>query len=137
MLITFGKINKAGIIRYQIGADINALAFVRTNLAFNKSGRGGVGLEYKWYDLHSYSELFWSAFSCIRTEYREIWSIGKTRTRITANTETLYAVLEEDKLYKAKDKWHKDRMKRIEFLNKRLHQKIEARAYINNVDEAG
>ena len=46
-------------------------------------------------------------------------------------------MLEEDKLYKAKDKWHKDRMKRIQFLNKRLHQKIEARAYINNVDEAG
>ena len=34
-----------------------------------------------------YSELFWSAFSRIRTEY------GKMRTRITPNTDTFYPVI--------------------------------------------
>ena len=36
---------------------------------------------------YPYSELFWSVFSRIRTEY------GKIRTRITPNTDTFYAVL--------------------------------------------
>ena len=44
-----------------------------------------------------YLKLFCSAFSSIWTEYGEIWSIqsecGKTRTRITPNTDTFYAVL--------------------------------------------
>ena len=51
----------------------------------------------------SYSELFWSVFSRIRTEYGEILRIspylvrmwenaGKMRTRITPNTGTFYAV---------------------------------------------
>ena len=51
----------------------------------------------------SYSELFWSAFSRIRTEYGEILRIspylvrmqenaGKMRIRITPNTDTFYAV---------------------------------------------
>ena len=52
-----------------------------------------------------YSELFWSAFSSIPTEYGEMRSIsryrvshriqskcGKMRTRITPNTDTFYAV---------------------------------------------
>ena len=34
-----------------------------------------------------YSELFWSAFSRIRTEF------GKIRTRITPNTDTFYSVI--------------------------------------------
>ena len=38
-----------------------------------------------------YSELFWSVFSRIWTEYEEIRSI-KIRTRITPNTDTFYAV---------------------------------------------
>ena len=37
-----------------------------------------------------YSELFWSVFSRIRTEYGEI---RKMRTRITPNTNTFHAVL--------------------------------------------
>ena len=37
-----------------------------------------------------------------------------------------------EKLQKARDEWSKDRMKR----NKRLREKNEARAYINNVNEA-
>ena len=39
-----------------------------------------------------YSEIFWSAFSRIRTKY------GKKRTRITPNTDTFYAVLEQLRL---------------------------------------
>ena len=41
-----------------------------------------------------------------------------------------------EKLQKVRDEWNKDRMKRLDFINKRLHKKKEARAYINNVDEA-
>ena len=44
-----------------------------------------------------YSQLFWSAFSRIRTEYEVSLRIqskcGKMRTRITPNTDTFYAVL--------------------------------------------
>ena len=40
------------------------------------------------------------------------------------------------KLQRAMDKWNEDRMKRLDFINKRLREKNEARAYINNVDEA-
>ena len=46
-----------------------------------------------------YSELFWTVFFLIRTEYREIVSLriqsecGKMRTRITPNTDTFHAVL--------------------------------------------
>ena len=41
-----------------------------------------------------------------------------------------------EKLQRARDKWNEDRMKQLDFINKRLHEKNEARAYINNVDEA-
>ena len=44
-----------------------------------------------------YSELFWSAFSRIRTEYGEILSYSvsysvRMQTRITRNTDAFYAV---------------------------------------------
>ena len=46
---------------------------------------------------YSYSELFWSAFSCIMTEYGVIPRIqsecGKMRNRITPNTDIFCAVL--------------------------------------------
>ena len=41
-----------------------------------------------------------------------------------------------EKLQRARDEWNMDRMKRLDFINKRLREKTEARAYINNVDEA-
>ena len=41
-----------------------------------------------------------------------------------------------EKLQRARDEWNKDRLKRLDFINKRLHEKNEARVYINNVDEA-
>ena len=40
------------------------------------------------------------------------------------------------KLQMGRDEWNKDRMKRLKFINKRLREKNEARAYINSVDEA-
>ena len=40
-----------------------------------------------------------------------------------------------EKLQRARDKWNEDRMKRYDFINKRLCENNEARAYINNVDE--
>ena len=41
-----------------------------------------------------------------------------------------------EKLQKARDKWNEDKMKRLDFINKRLREQNKARAYINNVDEA-
>ena len=48
-----------------------------------------------------YSELFWSAFSLIRTDNGEYLSLriqsecGKMQTRITPNTDTFYPVYEK------------------------------------------
>ena len=41
-----------------------------------------------------------------------------------------------EKLQRARDEWNKDRMKRLDFISKRLSEKNEARACINNADEA-
>ena len=41
-----------------------------------------------------------------------------------------------EKFQRARDEWNRDRMKRLDFMNKRLRHKNEARTYINNVDEA-
>lgn len=41
-----------------------------------------------------------------------------------------------EQLQTAKNEWNKDRIKRIDFINRRLRQRSEARAYINNNDEA-
>ena len=41
-----------------------------------------------------------------------------------------------EKLQRKRDEWNKNRMKRVGFMCKRLREKNEARAYINNVDEA-
>ena len=43
--------------------------------------------------------------------------------------------LEEEKLQRARDKWNEDRMERLDFIKKRLREKNEAKAYINNIDE--
>ena len=39
-----------------------------------------------------------------------------------------------EKLQRARDKWNRDRMKRLDFMNKRLCEKNEARTYIKNVE---
>ena len=41
-----------------------------------------------------------------------------------------------EKLQRARSEWNKNRMKQIDFINKKLSEKNEAKAYINNVDEA-
>ena len=44
--------------------------------------------------------------------------------------------LEEEQFQRARDKWNENRMKRLDFINKRLREQNKARAYINNVDDA-
>ena len=44
--------------------------------------------------------------------------------------------LEEEQFQRARDKWNENRMKRLDFINKRLREQSKARAYINNVDGA-
>ena len=45
--------------------------------------------------------------------------------------------LAEERLQRARGKWNEDRMKRLDFINKKLREKNEAKTYINNnVDEA-
>ena len=41
-----------------------------------------------------------------------------------------------EELQRAKDEWNKGRIKQLDFINKRLHEKNEPRVYINNVAEA-
>ena len=41
-----------------------------------------------------------------------------------------------EKLQKTRDEWNRDRMKRLDLVNKRLCERNQARAYIENVDEA-
>ena len=41
-----------------------------------------------------------------------------------------------EQLQRARNKWNEDRMKRLDFIKKRMHEKNEARAYINNANEA-
>ena len=42
-----------------------------------------------------------------------------------------------EKLQRARDEWNRDRMKRLDFINRRLREKKnEAKAYINNADGA-
>ena len=44
--------------------------------------------------------------------------------------------LTEKKLQRTRNKWNEDRMKRLDFINKRLRERNEARGSIKNVDEA-
>ena len=41
-----------------------------------------------------------------------------------------------EKIQRARGKWNEDRMKRLDYINKRLPEKNEGKAYINNVHEA-
>ena len=41
-----------------------------------------------------------------------------------------------ERLQKARDEWNEDRMKLLDFINKRLREKNEARVYIDNANEA-
>ena len=63
-------------------------------------------------------------------------SLALSMLRDDAGKERKRHDLAEEKLQRTRDTWNEDRMKRLDFINKRLREKIEARAYINNVDEA-
>ena len=63
-------------------------------------------------------------------------SLGFSMLRDDGGKERKRHDLAEEKLQRARGKWNEDRMKRLEFINKRLREKNEVRAYINNVDEA-
>ena len=41
-----------------------------------------------------------------------------------------------EKLQSSRDKWNEDRMKQLDFINKRLREANKAKVYINNVDDA-
>ena len=41
-----------------------------------------------------------------------------------------------ERLQKSRDQWNEDRMKQLDFINKRLLEASVEKAYINNVDEA-
>ena len=41
-----------------------------------------------------------------------------------------------ERLQRARDKWNEDRMKRLDFINKRLREANKAKVYISNVDDA-
>ena len=41
-----------------------------------------------------------------------------------------------ERLQKSRDQWNEDRMKQLDFINKRLLEANVKKAYINNVDEA-
>ena len=44
--------------------------------------------------------------------------------------------LAHGKFQRARDEWNRDRMKRLDLINKRLRERNEERAYIKNVDKA-
>ena len=62
-------------------------------------------------------------------------SLGFSILRNDGGKERKRHDLAEEKLQKARDKWNEDRMERLNFINKILRRKNEARAYINNLDE--
>ena len=41
-----------------------------------------------------------------------------------------------EKLQRVRDEWNEDQMKRLDFIDKRLREKNEARAYIKNAEKA-
>ena len=41
-----------------------------------------------------------------------------------------------ERLQRARDEWNRDQTKRLDFINRKLREKNEAKTYTNNVDEA-
>ena len=63
-------------------------------------------------------------------------SLGFSMLRDDGGKERKRHDLAEEQLQKARDQWNEDQMKQLDFINKRLREKNEAEAYVNNVDEA-
>ena len=63
-------------------------------------------------------------------------SLGFAMLRNDGEKERKRYDLAEEQLQRARDKWNGDRMKQLDFSNKRLREQNMARGYINNVDDA-
>ena len=63
-------------------------------------------------------------------------SLGFSMLRNDGGKEQKRDDLAEEQLQKATDKWNEDRMERLDFINKKLREQNNARAYVNNTDEA-
>ena len=85
-------------------------------------------VENKWY--HYYSQSVVNALALRGTDF--IFS----RLADHGKEERKRHDLALEKLQRARGKWNEDRTKRLDFINKQLREKIEAKVYINNVDEA-
>ena len=70
-----------------------------------------------------------NVLACVRKNYALI----KTGCRDVAG-ECKRHDLAEEKLQKAKDKWNENKMKRLDFINKNMHQRDEAKRYTNSVN---
>ena len=62
-------------------------------------------------------------------------SLGFSTLRHDGGKERKRHDLTEEQLQRARDKWNEDRMKRLDFINKRLREQNKARAYINDTSE--
>ena len=77
------------------GLALSQLQVLQTEVLFQKKTSLPVQKNTASSDLHyislgekrPYSELFWSVFSCIRTEYREILRISPCSVRMPENTD--------------------------------------------------
>ena len=63
-------------------------------------------------------------------------SLGFRMLRNDGEKERKRMVQQKKSFKGARGKWNENRMKRLDFINKRPREKNEARAYIKNVDEA-
>ena len=63
-------------------------------------------------------------------------SVGFSMLRNNGGKERKRHDLAEEQEQRARDKWNEYRMKRLDFINKRLREENKARAYINNVGNA-
>ena len=61
-------------------------------------------------------------------------SLGFSMLRNDGGKEHKRHDLAEEQEQRARDKWNEDRMKRLDFTNKRLREQNKARTYINKVD---
>ena len=87
-------------------------------------------VEKQW---HYYSQYFSSVFSA--TAFGGATLVFSMLTDHVAK-ELKRHDLALEKLQRVRDKWNENQMKRLDFINKRLREKNEARTYINNVDES-
>ena len=84
--------------------------------------------ENKWYHYYSQSVVNALAFRGTDFVFSKLMDHGEEERKRHD--------LALEKLQRTRGKLDEDRTKRLDFINKRLREKIEAKVYINNVDEA-